>query len=82
MGTGGALGVTRRYQLEQPAAQDAASQHQWGSVQRQLQRLATDVEGYSPGSAASWDPAAGPPRTLQEALDRIAARLASSGLGP
>ena len=74
--------MARRYQIEQPATQDAAAQHQWGSVQRQLTRLSQDVATYTPGNASSWDPALGPPRTLQEALDRIAARIASSGTGP
>lgn len=74
--------MARRYQIEQPATQDPAAQHQWGSVQRQLTRLSQDVATYTPGNPASWDPSLGPPTTLQEALDRIAARIASSGTGP
>jgi hypothetical protein len=74
------MATTRhRYRLEQGG--------DLGSHQRALDKIGLDLDAlesrtgpYTPANAADWS--GSPPTTISEALDRIAARLASSGTGP
>ena len=50
-----------------------------------FQRLRNSVDEsrlYSPSDVDTWDPALGPPETIAEALDRIAALLSTTPWGP